>query len=162
MIGGGFAPSFFILPMEKMPDIHTKQSVRRTAQAGWTDAWHRRRLRYASYRYGHADMGIRHEDREMRLWSTSPEVDDVGAGSSTCYKGSPQQEGDRRWNAWALPSARRMQESTRGIREDHARCEGDDRRGRNGRGLGVSPIGEPLPSLRSSLCCRGHGLDACW
>ena len=104
-------------------------------------------------------MGRRHEDREMRLWSTSPEVDDVGAGSSTCYKGSPQQEGDRRWNAWALPSARRMQESTRGIREDHAQSEGDDRRGRSGRGLGVSPIGEPLPSLGSSLCCRGHGLD---
>lgn len=57
LIGGGFAPSFFVPPMEKMPDIHTKQSVRRTAQAGWTDAWHRRRLRYASYRHGHVDYG---------------------------------------------------------------------------------------------------------
>lgn len=25
--------------------------------------------------------------------------------------------------------------------------------------MGVSPIGEPLPSLGSSLCCREHGLD---
>ena len=68
LIGGGFMPSFFILPMEKMPDIHTKQSVMRAAQAGWTDAWHRRRLRYASYRPG------------MRTWEDGMKTGRCGFG----------------------------------------------------------------------------------
>lgn len=84
--------------------------------------------------------------REMRFWSVPHGTDDVGAAPSTCYKGSPQQKGDRRWSAWALPSERRMQESTRGIREDHALCEGDDRRGRMGGGWG--------PPYKENLCPR--------